>query len=333
VTTRKSKLPTIVTYAHDFHQGARALQSSLKGFKVTHASSLELASKTPGDVVVLLMSGWPGRNEKPIASTEVLDRLKHRRVVGIGYGAGNVFDALGLEINSGATAGAGRSGYGRIWLQQNDLLPRESGSFMAHRPTRRSGIPMDCAMYIPERSPLRQEVDVLARWSADPLYAPIVRQGHHLFIGYLDVRRWTPNFWRYFMKVLVALGKRPRSRFRIARWETALPGRRKFDLTPHGSSVGYYIRDFHFQFRKPTRLIAHLRSQGSRNLQMYVHSVPSPHNSNRGGYAHGRSGKSIRLIYDVSRPEINTVSPGYWRLHIVNWDFGRGAQCSLTLDF
>jgi hypothetical protein len=322
-----------VVYAQDFHEGARALQSLLKRFKVTLANSLAQASTSSGNVVILLMSGWPGVHPSPPVPRQIIERLKKRRVVGIGYGAGNLFEAMGLEINSGATAGAGRSGYGRIWLQQNDLLPRESGSFVAHRPNRSNGIPMDCAMFIQERSHLRQEVDVLARWLADPDYAPVVRQGHHLFIGFFDVRRWTPSFGEYFKKLLVAFSERPKSRFRISKWETLSPGRREFELAPHGSSVGYWNQDLYFQFDKPTRLTARLQARGSRSLRMYIHSVPSPTKANHGGFAQGPSGRPLRLTYQVSRSEIRAVSPGYWRLHITNWDYNRSAKCILRVDY
>src|SRR5512138_2336860 len=87
-------------------------------FGVQAASTLEAAIASNADVLIFIMEDSPPRE----SITDLIPRLKERKVIGIGYAAAQLFGRLGLEINGGACAHYGAIAP-KIKVEPNDLIP------------------------------------------------------------------------------------------------------------------------------------------------------------------------------------------------------------------
>jgi len=138
--------------------------------------------------------------------------LKHRKIIGIGYGAAKLFGELGLLINGGACA-HGVIGPPRISVQENQLLKRskfESPMFVFDPPI----VDGDkfhnksfFGVYVGDKRPTRRDLlDVIALQTKDTNYAPIIRQGNHILVCTdAPADKWSADLQSLLSEIALAL--------------------------------------------------------------------------------------------------------------------------------
>jgi hypothetical protein len=102
---RKSAGPDFVVYASakdaDFGSSLfGVLRGKGKVTRLEKADTIEKAVASAANVLVLVLP----KRERPKLEKRTLEALKRRKIVGIGYGAAQLFGQLGLEINDGECA-------------------------------------------------------------------------------------------------------------------------------------------------------------------------------------------------------------------------------------
>src|SRR5436309_5620480 len=95
----------------------RVLRGTEKVSKFAKADTLEKALESEADVLVMVLP----KREPPKPDQKTLEVLKKRKIVGIGYGAAQLFGQLGLEINGGNCA-HGVNGPPNVTVPQSELL-------------------------------------------------------------------------------------------------------------------------------------------------------------------------------------------------------------------
>jgi hypothetical protein len=219
----------------------------------THLSAKTVSTLTEGidtqaEVLVLCLAEGPLLD----LTEELIQRLKGRKVIGVGYAAAELFGRLGLEINGGACAHYGPLAP-NITIEDNNLLgtspsPDPIGAAQALP----QGLPLDnFAMYIPRYSQLLSVVDVIARSQGDENYAPIVRQGSYVLIGsVMPPDAWTPEYRELFRAIAHALHARP-NHFLVR--SGSVPGQRPTPSRWPGVDQRPTPRTRSFTFGSPSR--------------------------------------------------------------------------------
>ena len=139
--------------------------------------------------------------------------LKHRKIIGIGYGAAKLFGELGLKINGGACAHGTRGPPG-ILLRNNTALATENLENPFYLFTPRILDPTTYhndfifGVYIGERArERRNEIEVLGVLTKNHNYAPITKQGTHILVGVdAPVNNWSEPLQKLLRVLVVKLG-------------------------------------------------------------------------------------------------------------------------------
>src|SRR5262249_7072506 len=181
----------------------------------------------------------------------MLESLKRRKVIGIGYGAAQLFQKLNLEINDGACAHSSDKAP-RIQAGPSPLLGKLApgkGMVAFQLQDSSSDTDWNFAMFIPENSPARSVVDVVARWEGNRNYAPLVRQGNYLLVGLAAPEAtWTPEYRQFFRQLALALRDRKPELFTEAKWEITKPGRDyRFELGKARETNRLFGQTYYFQ--------------------------------------------------------------------------------------
>src|SRR5262249_41121718 len=118
------------------------------------ADSVEQALHSDAKLLVL----FADRKSRSSINPETVQGLRQKKVIGIGYGAAELFGKLELETNAGACA-HNPSGAPKIELQPNRLCPSAAGkAFVAYRlgsqdkPDKAVLIDYNFAMYLPRKA-------------------------------------------------------------------------------------------------------------------------------------------------------------------------------------
>ena len=141
------------------------------------------------------------------------EKLKHRKIIGIGYGAAQLFGELGLEINGGACAHGTRGPPG-ILLRNNSALATENLENPFYLFTPRILDPTTYhndfifGVYIGERArESRKIIEVLGVLTKDHNYAPITKQGTHILVGVdAPVNNWSETLQKLLRVLVIKLG-------------------------------------------------------------------------------------------------------------------------------
>jgi hypothetical protein len=305
---------------------ASVLQDKTPDRRVARVGSLRKALESKAEVVVLLL-GHMGPAEP---DEDLLALVKKRKVIGIGDGAADLFGLLGLEICGGNCA----TGNARqVTIQASGLLGE---------PQQREPIPVFNAdgalaraenreLYIPAKSELRQFVDVIARNSDDPNYAPICRQGNCLLLGVTaSPSTWSPAFADLFHQIGSALQSRQLEPFATARWETTEASTYKFTLGRSRKAEELSRKSFYFRFAKPTTFVAHLEHAGSQAVMLMFHADNGRRTVNhvRHDAPHG---EPLELTCAIAETDIQGLRDRYWELKVVNFDGDSPVECTLTI--
>lgn len=182
-------------------------------------------------------------------------------------------------------------------------------------------------MYIPRKSHLRTFVDVIARCGNDPNYAPIVRQGNHLLIGFEGPPdTWTTEFSEFFRALSSAMQARRAEPFVKAKWEITKPGTYALELAPGHSTEELPGRAFHFRFAKPTAFSAVLKHKGSKAMMLILYGK-------HGQRKDAEQGEMLEISTEITAEALREAGDAYWQLGVTNFDELHKAECTLTIEY
>jgi hypothetical protein len=287
-----------------------------------------LDSKT--EVLVLFLD----RNSISTFEQEALPKLQKMKVIGIGYGAAELFGVLRLEINGGVCAHG--SPYPRIQIQRGDLLPKGNSDTIAvfqekvddskdflSRTDRNFGV------YLPKKDDKTKFVEAIARWSGDENYVPIAKQGNYIMVGLAaPVTQWTPEYSSFFNMMANSFAKERLEVFSTAVWEVTKPGQYDFALALGLSTKELSCKTFRFRFNKDTKFSAVLEHKGSKNIMLIL-------NDDKKGIIRkdAKNGEPLQIMKDITDLDIEKVGSGYWSIKVANFDQGNTAQCKLRIEY
>ncbi len=327
--------PKFVVYASEENADLRSsvfrvLQGAEKVARIEKADSLEAALASEAQVLVLVLPKLP-----PMLEPGTLAQLKQRKVVGIGFGAAQLFGQLGLEIKGGACAHFTED-LPRLTVTPSTLLGQSQNGETFE--VLRSGYEfsskygrIDCfAMHLPAVEARELNVDGLARWADDANYAPVVRQGDYILIGIpLPATQWATPFANLVRSACLKLDEKEPEAFPVARHKVTEPGTYKFELAKRNSVDEPYRRTFYFRFDDATRVSAELKQDGSDEVMMLFTGEDEKHTkiTRRDGGPKARIG----IIVDLDRADIEAVKDRYWTLDITNFG-ASAADCDVTIS-
>jgi len=293
------------------------------------AETIEQALESEAEVIVLVL---PGRDLPPLEE-RTLAALKHRKIVGIGLGAARLFGQLGLEINNGACA-HGAKAPAELTITKSELLgePKDAKPLLVLNEPEADGNAdkIDLfAMFVPSRSPNAAVVDVIARWTSDPNYAPIVRQGNCVLIGIpAPATRWTANYAGLVRELCLALKEGRLEQFSTARRTLTKPGDYEFQLAKRGSTDVEFETTRYLRFSEPTRLTVQLEHAGSDAVMLLFRGEDAAFTHRERKDA--RQGETLTITADITADDIQKLGDRYWVLNVTN--FGAApADCKLTI--
>jgi len=332
---RNESIPAFAVFAPDADTtDAKTLVDILAGddkqFSVVKVDTIQEAIASKANVLALQMN----RFHQTKVSNDVIEALKSRKVIGIGYGAAQLFEKLGLEINGGACAHNPNDYTPRINIERNTII----GESVLGEPIVAFELPSDAAhldvnfaMYIPRKSHLRSVVDVIARWAGDENYAPIVRQGNYVMLGLAaPPTTWTPKYRKIFHNLAIALHARKPEPFSTAKWEITKPGTYKFELAKGRNTEELTNKTFYFQFAEATTFSAYLEHEGSEEVMLlFMDEKSREHLIRKDAY----QGEPLEISIDITSEDIQGIGDSYWRLKVTNFDSAHTANCSLVIEY
>jgi hypothetical protein len=187
------------------------------------------------------------------------------------------------------------------------------------------------AMFIPENSPARSVVDVMARWEENRNYAPLVRQGNYLLVGLAAPEAtWTTEYRQFFRQLALALRDRKPELFTEAKWEITKPGRDyRFELGKARETNRLFGQTYYFQFTKPTTFRARLQHEGSKRMMLLFMGKNREHWTR----TDAKESEPLDIHIDITQDDIARGVGAYWRLQITNFDAEHSATCSLSIQY
>jgi hypothetical protein len=315
---------------------AQALTDLLDDSKHTaiQVSTLREALASNAGLLVL----WLADREALAVDEAALNALRKRRVIAVGHGSAELFGRLGLEINYGACMLRPGELGPRFRLEKNSLISKETAqremvAFML-MPNATRNPDYNYAMYIPAKSHLRSAVEVIGRWSdgraMNRNYAPIVRQGNYVMIGFAaPVSAWTGQYRNLFRELATSLLKRPTQAFPVVKWDAAKPGVYEFKLARIGSTTDLADRTFYFSFKKPTAFTAKLDTRGSSDVMLLFVGKYREHWTRKDAGLN----QQTKVAVQISEEDVQSSGEGHWKLTISNFDAQHEAQCTLTIAY
>ena len=328
--------PSFAVYVEGDSTSGHALTNLLGGWKhnAVQVSSLEEALRSRAEVLVL----WLADQSSQSVDDATLNALKKRRVIAVGYGSAELFEKLGLEINDQACAHDPDNRSPRIRLERSSMVNKEQAqhevvAFTLPADTSRDH-DHDFAMYIPAKSHLRSAVEVIGRWSGGQAgssnYAPIVRQGDYLMVGFAaPVTAWTGEYRKLFTELATSLLRHNPQPFPAVKWPPTKPGVYKFRLARLASTNDLADKTFYFTFKSPTTFTARLDAKGSSDVMLLFVGKDREH------WVRKDAGLDQQTQIKVPITEKNARSSGvgHWRLGVTNFDPQHEAECTLTIMY
>ncbi len=285
--------------------------------------SLERAVASSAEVLVIALP----RSRDPY-SDDLIEGLKKKKVIGIGYGAAQLFGQLELEINGGACAHFGAMP--DIVGVESDLLEKswESRKISPYaEPTPGD----DFGMYIPRLSEQVYFVDVIARVERDENYAPIVKQNNYVMIGISG----TPSAWTDELRALVAgvaseLLQREQKPFAKAEYPRLLPGKHVFGLGKGRSTEELFSKTYYFKFTRPTIFTATLLHTDSQAMMLLFMSQKGRLHWTR---QDAKEGEPLTIVCEITAADIEKIGEGLWELKVTNFDRNNRSACVLDVRY
>ena len=314
--------PAMVTALRD------QLRANGAEIELEAVNTLEAGANSSAEVLILFMDDSQSYEH----SAELVERLKDKKVIGIGYGAAQLFGTLGLEIHGGACAHYGPT-VPKIRVNANKLISASqfTDPIFPVQLSPQEFILDHFAMHIPRHSQKASVVDVIARSDSDESYAPIVRQGNYVMIGIVAPPKvWTPKYGELFQKIAFALRERRTEPFSRAQWEGTEPGHQDFMLSEFESTKAAYYRQFYFRFSKPTTFSATLtHAQSEHVMMLFMGERDRLHWTREDASA----GEVLKIKIDITEEDIKNIGDFYWSLDVTNFDSVHPAECSLQIEY
>ena len=314
----------------------RVLLGTGQRAKFERVESIEEAVTSKADVIVLAMSS----RDLPTLERETLESLKKRKIVGIGHLAATLFGQLGLEINDGQCA-HGTAFPPSLMVTKSELLEAQKTDEAllvlnepaeANRKVTAEGERLldYFAIFLPSSESATSGIDVIARWSSDPNYAPIVRQGNCVLIGIASpATQWTKSYSQLISDTCMALHKRKLEEFSTIRYELTKPGKYEFQLAPRNSRDKPFVKNFYFRFSKPTKLRAEVEHSGSAAFMLLFYGKGSEGTPSERQDAF--KGETLTITKEITADDIVELSGRYWVLDVTNFDAKADVNCKLTI--
>src|ERR1700730_3957151 len=181
-----------------------------KNASVSLVKNLPDAIASKADVLVLALSVKEFTSLGPYDA----DALKKRKVIGISYGAAKLYGEIGLKISWGACAHGmeprikvvdnatiAKAGFDKVFGVYAPNAPQYPASDVEY-------MPFGIFDGFPSIHKGLEDVDVVARFNGDLGYAPIVRQGNKILIGFNPhAEDWTEQFGDLMRKLAAALNE------------------------------------------------------------------------------------------------------------------------------
>ena len=307
----------------------RVLLGSGQRAKFERVETIEQAVASKADVIVLAM---PSVDLPPIEK-ETLESLKKRKIVGIGHGAAKLFGQISLEINEGQCTDITKLPPSLLVVTSELLGAQKTDQTMVvtkvgpGNATPRftedgERIPDFFAVFLPLSESATSGIDVIARWSSSPNYALIVRQGNCVLVGIASpATLWTQSYAELVGKTCMALHKRKLEEFSTIRREVTKPGKYVFQLAPRNTIDKPFVKNFYFQFSKPTKLRAELEHSGSAAIMLLAE--------------HDRQdafkGETLTTVANITVENIEQIGDRYWVIDVTNFDAEAQVECKLTI--
>ena len=334
-TESKTVPPRFVVYASEadtvFGSSLfRALYGNGKRERFVKAQTIEQAVESEAEVLVLVL---PAR-ELPKLGNGTLESLKKRKIVGIGYGAAQLFGQLGLEINGGACM-HGVQSPPSLTIVKSELLgePKQTEPLLVlqDKPVAEpDAAKLDLfAVFLTPRGSKASVVDAIARWTTDMNYAPIVRQGNCILIGIpAPATQWTPAYADLIREACLALQERKLETHSTARWDVTKPGTYKFSLAPRGNTDLPFDKTYYFQFTEAKGFRAQLEHKGSNSMMLLF--TGQGESRNHWTRMDARQGETLKINAEISGEDIKKLGDRYWTLQVTNFGDNMPAECTLT---
>jgi hypothetical protein len=181
-----------------------------KNASVSLVKNLPDAIASKADIVVLALSVKEFNSLGPYDA----DALEKRKVIGISYGAAKLYGEIGLKISWGACAHGmeprikvvdnatiAKAGFDKVFGVYAPNAPQYPASDVEY-------MPFGIFDGFPAIHKGLEDVDVVARFNGDLGYAPIVRQGNKILIGFNPhAEDWTEQFGDLMRKLAAALNE------------------------------------------------------------------------------------------------------------------------------
>ncbi|MBD3672638.1 MAG: hypothetical protein HUJ26_03835 [Planctomycetaceae bacterium] len=307
---------------------ATALIASLKEISddipVVLFDSLETATQSEADVLVIAM---PRRGEK--YSEDLLDALKHKKVIAIDYGAAQLFEHLGLEIKDGACAHFGNQAI-NIVMNQNQFLKVDSGQ-PAITPYANPSPGDNFGVYAPEKSNLAYATDVIARLENDPAYTPLIRQGNYVLSGLsCHPKTWSDDYHKLFQSIAFTLLQSKSVPFGSLRRQATPPGEFQLSLDKAFQKEGLSSRELYFCFKKPTKFSAQVTHNGSNSVMLFFTGEKDQLHLTR---RDAKKGVPLTITVQITEKDLEQIGDAHWTLSVTNFDRNNSAECLLKVDY
>ena len=325
--------PSFLVYASPAdNEMVTALRDQLRAngteMELNAANTLDAGVDSSADVLILFIDD----SQPQEYSADLLERLKAKKVIGIGYGAAQLFGRLGLEIRGDACAHFGTTAP-KIQVEENNLIAASqfTDPIFPVQLSPQEFILDHFGMHIPRHSQMLSVVDVIARSDFDESYAPIVRQGNYVMIGIVaPPQMWTPKYAELFQQIAFALAERKAEKFSRAQWEVTKPGSYEITLAEFESTKAAYYWHAYFRFSKPTTFSATLSQSPSEHVMMlFMGEKDRLHWTREDGVA----GDVLTIKIDITEQDIKNIGDFYWWLDVTNFDGAHPAECTLQIEY
>ncbi len=326
--------PKFVIYAsaEDAPMGTsllRILHDQESVTRIEKTQSIDRAAESEADVIVVVA---PRRRQLDV-SKETLNRLKGRKIIGIGYGAAELFGEMGLEIEGGNCA---------HFTSAPDLKV-VSSRLLGDRPAIKTfSILKDdvdlnigprgtdiFAMHLPPTSLDAKQLDAIARMGQQFNYTPIVRQRNCVLIGIpVPARLWSEEYANLVREVCRKLQARELEEFSELQRQLTKPGTYEFELAELGNANKPYGKMFYFRYDSPIQFKATLEHSGSNSVMLlFMGEKKRIHWTRRDA----KQEEPLEIDIEITADDIRQLEGKHWSLKVTN--FGRSAaKCKLTIS-
>ena len=308
----------------------RVLIGADKNVRFEKAETMDKAIESDANVIVVVATGRI-RGEGKFnwnLDKESLDSLKKRKVIGIGYGASQLFEDMGLEIHGGKCAHFRQ--IPNIVIASNELIdPKSVSGPVEVLKDQADLVGMDVfAMHIPQTSDEAKFVEAIARFKDQMNYSPIVRQGNYILIGIpIQVPKWTNEYEHLISEICMNFHARHPEDFKVIDRELAKPGKYTIDLAEGRSTDRPSSKDYYFRFDKPTKLSFELTHPGRQGIMMMFRGGNGAHTKR----LDAKDRASLQIDVEISNEDIQEAGEKYGELHITN--FGpESVSCKLDIS-